>query len=160
MNPRVMVILVVAAVAVGFFVVRGCGDEEEERVKRSLAAMVQAVESGDAEGLEDYVARDYTDRFGHDQQAAVRRVMNEVEHYPSVKITLAHLDIDLEEKNGIAWVRFLPEFAGEADAALKVHPKYQFEPGQRLRLQLRKDGDRYEVLRADMGMSFGGALND
>lgn len=160
MNPRVLIVLVVAVVAVGFFAVRGCGNEEEERVRRSLAAMVEAVEAGDRETLSDYIARDYTDRFGHDHDTAVTRVMDEVEHYPSVKVTLAHLDIAIEDKSGFATVRFLPEFEGEADSELKVHPKYQFEPGQRLRLQMRKDGERYEVLRADMGMSFGGALSD
>ncbi len=160
MSPRVLIVLVVAVVAAGFFAVRGCADEEEERVRRSLAAMVHAVETGDRETLSEYIALDYGDRFGHDHDGAVTRVMNEVEHYPSVKVTLAHLDIDIEEKTRFAIVRFLPELEGEADSELKVHPKYQFEPGQRLRLQLRRDGDRYEVLRADMGMSLGGALND
>ncbi|MEZ4268107.1 MAG: hypothetical protein R3F39_17210 [Myxococcota bacterium] len=160
MSPRVLAVVVIAVLAVGFFAVRGCGNEEEERVKRSLAAMVEAVETGDREALEMYIARDYSDRFGHDQETAVTRVMNEVEHYPSVKVTLAHLDISIEDKSGFATVRFVPEFEGEADEALKVHPKYRFEAGQRLRLTLRKDGERYEVLRADMGMSLGGALND
>ncbi|MCB9729522.1 MAG: hypothetical protein H6744_08600 [Deltaproteobacteria bacterium] len=138
----------------------GCGNEEEERVKRSLAAMVEAVEAGDADALMDYVAPDYTDQAGHDQRTAVKRVMTEVEQYQPLKVTLAHLDIDLEEKSGLAWVRFVPEYAGEKDPDRKTRPKYDFQPGQRLRLKLRKDGDRYEVLRAEMGMSFSGALGD
>ena len=90
--------------------------------------------------------------------AVVRRVIHEVEHYPDVAITLAHVNIDIEGATGFATVRFVPEVDGEVDASLKTRPKYDFERGQRLLLKLRKHGDRYKVVRGDMGFSLSGAL--
>ncbi len=157
MNIRVIAVL---AVAVGLALVlwlRGCSDEEVEQVRASLQAMVMAVESGDEEGLEIYIAADYTDRLGHDQQTAVRRVMAAVEHYPDVTIVLDHLDIDIEE-HGYARVRFVPRLEGDIEEALKQRPKYDFQKGQRLMVRLRKHGTRWLVVRADMGYSMSGAL--
>lgn len=157
MNIRVAIVLAVAAGLALILWLRGCNDPEVEQVRASLAAMVAAIEAGDGEGLELYIAADYGDRLGHDQSTAVRRVMAEVEHYPSVRIELDHLDIDIEE-HGYARVRFVPRLDGETDEALKERPKYQFQKGQRLALRLRKHGTRWLVVRADMGYSMSGAL--
>lgn len=158
MNARVLAVLGAVALVAVFLLVRGCEDPEENLVRASLEAMVDAVERRDADGLAAYIAADYGDRFGHDDVSVVRRVIDEVEHYPEVRITLAHLDIEVEEKSRQADVRFLPEFAGEVDLSRKTRPKYEFEKGQRVRLRMRKQGDRYVVERAEMGVSISGAL--
>lgn len=158
MNLRVIAVLAVALLGALVLWARGCTHEEVEQVKASLQAMVTAVQTGDGDLLEAYIAADYSDRLGHDQAGAVRRVMSETEHYPAgAVIELDHLDVDIEE-GGYARVRFVPRLEGEADEALKLRPHYDFERGQRLVLRLRKHGQRWLVVRADMGYSMSGAL--
>ncbi|MGM0578520.1 MAG: hypothetical protein ACQEXJ_22540 [Myxococcota bacterium] len=158
MNVRLASLLFIAAaaVAVAWWATRA--DEEVERVEASLGAMVAAVEDRDREALAAWVAPDYTDRLGHDAHAAVERVMHEVEHIPDLRIELHALDVDVEEETGHATATFRPVFHGEVDEALKRRPKYDFERGRRLRLRLRRHGQRYLVVRADTTFSFGEAL--
>ncbi len=158
LNPRVLIILIVALGVAGVLVLRGCEDPERKLVEASLAAMVAAVEQDDRETLAEFVAVDYKDRLGHDDVSVVRRVMREVEHYPEVLITLEHLSIHIEDKSGYATARFLPELSGDIDEALKSAPKYDFQRGQRISLRLRKHGPIYKVVKADMGFSVSGAL--
>ena len=158
MNVRVLAVLGVVAVVVLVLVFRGCEDERLKQIQASLDEMVAAVETADEELLEIYIAADYSDRLGHDQTGAIRRVMSEVEHYPAgVRVQLAHLDIDIED-HGYARVRFVPELVGDTDDDLKQTPKYDFQRGQRLLLKLRQHGTRWVVVKADMAYSMSGAL--
>lgn len=153
-----MIVLVVVAGIAAFLMFRGCEDPEKKLVAQSLWAMLEAVEAHDGERLAEYIAADYTDRFRQSDEMAVRRVMNEVEHYPELHVELENLSIETDPKTGFATAMFLPVIGGVPDETLKKTPKYQWDKGKRLRLKLRKHGDRYLVVRADMGYSFGAAF--
>lgn len=158
MNMRVLGAVVLTLVVLVVLSVRGCRDEEAERIEAILAEMVAAVEAGDGAGLSTYIAADYTDRLGHDDRSIVIRAIDEVEHYPDVRIELTHLSIKVEHETGYAAATFLPVFRGETDEAQKHRPKYKFERGQRLKLKFRKHGTTWLMVRADLGVSVRGVL--
>ena len=143
---------------IAFLSLQDCEDPTREAIQATVEDMVIAVETGDRDRLDAWIAADYRDRLGHDNETIVRRVMDEVEHYDDLNIELDHLSIKIEEKTGFATATFLPRFVGDTDAAKKTRPKYTFQKGQRLRVKLRKHGDHWLVVRGDMTVSIRGAL--
>ena len=135
-----------------------CDDPTEAAILGTIEDMVQAVETGDEARLDSWIAADYGDRLGHQKESVVRRIMDEVEHYDDVDITLDHLAVQIEENTGFAHVTFVPRFEGDIDSSKKKRPKYSFKKGQRLRVKLRKHGNDWLVVRGDMTVSIRGAL--
>ena len=158
MNIRVLVAVGVTLLALVAMNLRSCEDPTEAAILGTLEDMVQAVETGDRERLDSWIAADYGDRLGHQKDSIVRRIMDEVEHYEGLDIVLDHLSVKIEENTGFATVTFVPRFEGEVDAAKKKRPKYRFKKGQRLRVKLRQHGKDWLVVRGDMTVSIRGAL--
>ena len=158
MNIRVLATIILTAAIIVTLSLQRCDDPTEATILAGLEDMVSAVETGDRDGLDAWIAADYGDRLGHDKASIVRRVMDEVEHYDGLDIVLDHLSVRIEEEAGFAQVVFLPRFVGETDASRKTRPKYTFKKGQRLRLKLRKHGPQWLVVRGDMTVSIRGAL--
>ena len=158
MNVRVLIILAVVVVGVAAISLTRCEDPEVALVEATLHGIVEAIEAGDEEALEDYIAADYSDRLGQDQRAAIRRAVHEVEHIPEVLVEFEDLDIDIDASTHRATATFRPVLAGDVDPSLKRHPKFDFERGKRLIVRLRKHDGLYLVTRADIGYAFGAAL--
>jgi hypothetical protein len=158
MNTRVLGAIIATLGLFAVLSLQDCKDPTREAITAAVEDVVLAVETGDRDRLGSWIAADYRDRLGHDNETIVRRVMDEVEHYDALDIALDHLAIKIEEKTGFATATFLPRFIGDADAAKKTRPKYTFKKGQRLRVKLRKHGDRWLIVRGDMTVSIRGAL--
>lgn len=158
MNQRVVVALgLTALVALAFWLFSG-GSEAEEQVEKALREVVQAIEIGDETGLELAIATDYSDRMGHDQEAVIRRILDEVEHYEGLTIVLDDLEIEVEEESGFATAVFVPRYEGTPDESRKTRPKYRFKPGQSLQVKFRRHGTTWLVVRGGMRYSITGAL--
>ena len=158
MNIKVIGILgLVAIIATGAFFLRST-DPERKLALASIWAMTDAVEQRDMEGLIAYIAPEYSDRLGHDQETAARRAIQEIEHIPDCVIELEGLSLDLDKKRGRAVVSFRPVMVGAIDETLKKHPKLGFDRGRRLILRLKKVGGVYLLERADMGYALSAGL--
>lgn len=158
MNIRVLVAVGATILLLIILSLRGCEDPTEANILAGMEDMVQAVEEGDRDRLDGWIAADYRDRLGHQKDSIVRRIMDEVEHYEGLDIVLEHLSVKIEEETGFAHVTFVPRFDGTVDASRKKRPKYSFKKGQRLRVKLRRHGDQWLVVRGDMTVSIRGAL--
>jgi hypothetical protein len=157
-NIRVLVAMGATLLLLAGLSLRDCEDPTEAAILGGIEDMVQAVEVGDRDRLDQWIAADYGDRLGHQKDSIVRRIMDEVEHYDELDIVLEHLSVKIEENTGFAHVTFMPRFDGYVDASKKKRPKYTFKKGQRLRIKLRKHGPDWLVVRGDMTVSIRGAL--
>tara|TARA_Y100001968_G_scaffold253952_1_gene239724 strand:+ start:44 stop:523 length:480 start_codon:yes stop_codon:yes gene_type:complete len=158
MNIKVIAALALVIIGVTAVSMSDCEDPEVKLVEATLYGIVEAVEAGDLETLETYVAADYSDRLGQDQRMAIRRAVQEVEHIPDVVVEFEGLDIDIDAPTRRATASFRPVLIGEVDPSLKRHPKLGFEDGKRLIVRMRKQDGLYLVTRADIGYAFGAAL--
>lgn len=158
MNIRVLVAIGATALLLLALSLRDCEDPTEVAILGVIHDMVEAVEIGDRERLDQWIAADYGDRLGHQKDTIVRRIMDEVEHYDELEIVLEHLSVKIEEGTGFAHVTFAPRFDGHVDGSKKKRPKYTFKKGQRLRIKMRKHGPDWLVVRGDMTVSIRGAL--
>lgn len=158
MNIRVLVAIGVTVLLLVTLSLRDCQDPTEVAILAVIDDMVEAIEVGDRDRLDQWIAADYRDRLGQQKDSIVRRIMDEVEHYDDLDIVLEHVSVKIEEESGFAHVTFMPRFDGAIDASKKKRPKYTFKKGQRLRVKLRKHGPDWLVVRGDMTVSIRGAL--
>ena len=95
MNIRVLVAMGATLLLLAGLSLRDCEDPTEAAILGVIEDMVQAVEVGDRDRLDQWIAADYGDRLGHQKDSIVRRIMDEVEHYDELDIVLEHLSVKI-----------------------------------------------------------------
>jgi hypothetical protein len=150
LRPRVLVVVILVVGAVlATWLLQGPSDAELA-VLGALHGAAEAVESGDKEALSEYIAADYRDRLGHDDQTVVRRVMRERELWGALQINFDGLEVKVEEGTGFATTSFRLDMSGDPLEAPEIRDRYDGPDGQRFRVRWRRHGDLWLVVRGEV----------
>ena len=127
-------------------------DPKIGQITQTLERMVQAVEQGNADELSHWISETYSDRFGHDHETIVDRVMREAAAFDALAIELDDLDIELVRDGMAAVVSFRPLVDGDLSKR-RGSRSYALERGQRMTLRLRLEGGYWALTRGAISYS-------
>lgn len=128
-------VLFVAAFAVGlYFVVRGCGVNEESRVRSAVYAGVVALEKKNAIKCASLISESYQDKYGNDKVSFLKAVTEFFNEYQDLKIDIKQLKIEVRGPQAGAEARFVCYFKNSGDAQVyydngKLDLRFQKEEG-------------------------------
>ena len=121
------------------FTVLGCGarSSDEERVRELFATAEKAAEERDSSDLLDLVGDDYTDAQGLDKTSLASYLRGWLLAHPTVELLVNVESLEFPAE-GLAQAELTIAQVALGDAGL-----------ERLRVELRRDGDEWRVVRAD-----------
>jgi hypothetical protein len=120
-----------------FLVACGARSTDEEKVRALIAAVETAAEARDSSDVLDFVADDYTDAHGLDKTQLGRFLRGWFLAHPKVELLVNVESLEFPA-DGIAQADVTVAQAVLGDANL-----------ERIRVELRRDGDEWRVVRAD-----------
>ena len=118
----------------------------ESEIARLVESAARAAEAGDRAALADMVSRDYEDDAGRDQRAVAFLVRTWLGRYPGLLVVVSDLRVEALSTE-LANARMTVNLLGR-DGSRPLLAGLDAER-LRLRVALRREGDRWRVTRAD-----------
>lgn len=137
----------------------GCKDpgaQDKEAISWVVEACAQAVEAGDREWLKEQLHLDYRDRFGHDRNTIADRLMLMVSEMSDLDVIQTPLSFEaLEPETGMARIYFKVDLKGTGRPR---GPAWEEMKRRNIVLEMRKVGNRWFVVKGDLGIDLMGAV--
>ena len=114
---------------------------EEKRVRRALASLESAVETGNIFKLDAGIAQDYTDTFGFDKPTAINAVRVFRAQHDSIFIHISDLTVTVEPDGQRAQAAFIAKILAKPKGALTESELRT----DRFRVTFRKTGQGWQL---------------
>lgn len=145
MNKKVILIFLLMAAVVVYFVIKNCLMNDEMRVKKLLTSFERAAEAENLLKCMSYISRDYSDDSGFDYSDGMVLGKQIFDTYDDIFIHVKGLKIEVKDDE--AQAEFVATaFATRTDTQQKENLLERRRGSDRFVVDLRKEDNRWKIL--------------